>query len=65
MQNVVGHRILRLINTSLSVSVPASYAREQGLRPGDHVVLMRDEDDAALKLKFIRTQPAADREAEA
>jgi hypothetical protein len=63
MENIIAHRILRRIHTSINVCLPASYAREQDLHPGDHVVLIADGDD--LRLRFVRTQPATPRSAEA
>jgi hypothetical protein len=36
------------------VCLPASYAREQHLQPGDHVVLIADGPE--LRLRFVRTQ---------
>jgi hypothetical protein len=53
MSNVIAHRILRRIHTSLNVCLPASYAREQHLSPGDHVVLIADGPE--LRLRFVRT----------
>ena len=54
MENVIAHRILRRIHKSINVCLPASYAREQHLQPGDHVVLIADGPD--LRLRFVRTQ---------
>jgi hypothetical protein len=54
MENVLAHRILRILNTSLHVSIPAVYVRERGLEAGDHVVLIRDGDE--LRLRFVRTR---------
>ena len=64
MDNIIAHRILRRIHKSINVCLPASYAREQHLSPGDHVVLIADasaDPSAApeLRLRFIRTQPAS------
>ena len=59
MENVIAHRILRRIHKSINVCLPASYAREQHLQPGDHVVLI-DADNGhgpELRLRFVRTQP--------
>ena len=58
MENtVVAHRILRRIRKSINVCLPASYAREQHLQPGDHVVLIAVHDGAGpeLRLRFVRT----------
>jgi hypothetical protein len=54
MENVIAHRILRRIHRSINVCLPASYAREQHLQPGDHVVLIADGPE--LRLRFVRTQ---------
>jgi hypothetical protein len=61
MENVVAHRILRRIHRSINVCLPASYAREQHLQPGDHVVLIADGPE--LRLRFVRTQPEPEGEA--
>ena len=53
MENVIAHRILRRIHKSTTVCLPASYAREQHLQPGDHVVFIADGPDQ--RLRFIRT----------
>jgi hypothetical protein len=57
MENVIAHRILRRIHKSINVCLPASYAREQHLQPGDHVVLIavHDADGPELRLRFVRT----------
>jgi hypothetical protein len=54
MENIIAHRILRRIHRSINVCLPASYAREQHLSPGDHVVLIADGPE--LRLRFVRTQ---------
>jgi hypothetical protein len=54
MENVIAHRILRRIHTSINVCLPAAYAREQQLHPGDHVILITDGPE--LRLRFVRTQ---------
>ena len=58
MENIIAHRILRRIHKSINVCLPASYAREQHLQPGDHVVLIavHDADGPELRLRFVRTQ---------
>ena len=61
MENVVAHRILRRIHRSINVCLPASYAREQHLQPGDHVVLIADGPE--LRLRFVRTQIDSEGEA--
>jgi hypothetical protein len=61
MENIIAHRILRRIHRSINVCLPASYAREQHLQPGDHVVLIADGPE--LRLRFVRTQ--VDEEGEA
>jgi hypothetical protein len=64
MEQIIAHRILRRIHTSINVCLPASYAREQHLQPGDHVVLIADGPE--LRLRFVRTQaepPPPDAEA--
>jgi antitoxin component of MazEF toxin-antitoxin module len=53
MENVIAHRIIRRIHTSLNVCLPASYARENHLNPGDHVVLIAEGSE--LRLRFVRT----------
>ena len=63
MEQIIAHRIIRQINTSLNVCLPAAYAREQHLQPGDHVVLIADGPD--LRLRFVRTQASPPDEAAA
>jgi hypothetical protein len=54
MENIVAHRIIRLVNRTQFVALPADYIRETGLLPGDHVVMIREAD--GLRLRFIKTQ---------
>jgi hypothetical protein len=53
VNTVIAHRLLRRIHKSINVCLPASYAREQHLQPGDHVVLIADGPE--LRLRFVRT----------
>lgn len=60
MSNVIAHRVLRRIHTSINVCLPAHYVREQHLQPGDHVVLIAEGPE--LRLRFVRTgAPASER----
>jgi hypothetical protein len=58
MENIIAHRILRRIHKSINVCLPASYAREQDLHPGDHVVIIDMGNDDELLLRFVRTSTA-------
>jgi hypothetical protein len=63
MENVIAHRILRRIHKSINVCLPAAYAREHRLTPGDHVILIADGAD--LRLRFVRTQAVTPQDEEA
>jgi hypothetical protein len=54
--DIIAHKVLRYINTTLNICLPAAYCREQDLQKGDHVVMIREGDE--LRLRFIRTRLA-------
>jgi hypothetical protein len=44
---------LRLVSTTLRISVPAWFKRERELQPGDHVV-WKQQPDGNVLLKFVK-----------